>query len=229
MTQPRNRIHRNFARLASAIALLTLFVPAFAEQPAPFQFESVPSLEAMEEFIRTTFPLGSPKGSLEKAFVQEGGATYRRHPQIAKTEKYLYDINLCNVYIWRWNISADYDDSGNLLQAYVNGEPVHAGGRQKTDPKLLPNAGKAAIFKMNRPRPEAYMGEKVLSYIMLDGDADTRTVDDQFVMGGGPTQPNPVNMGRLHVYMNVDPWRSIFDPDPADRIVEYPETCPSSK
>ena len=34
-----------------------------------------------------------------------------------------------------------------------------------------------------------------------------------------------VDMGKMFVYSDVDPWRSIFDFDPADRIVPYPGSC----
>lgn len=43
-------------------------------------------------------------------------------------------------------------------------------------------------------------------------------------MGAGPTRANPVNMGAMIVY-EVEPWRSIFDFDPADRIVPYAGDC----
>ena len=32
-------------------------------------------------------------------------------------------------------------------------------------------------------------------------------------------------MGTVHVYSNVDPWRSIFDQDDAARIVSYEGSC----
>ncbi len=35
----------------------------------------------------------------------------------------------------------------------------------------------------------------------------------------------PVNMGTLHMYSNVEPWRSIFDKDNAERIVAYSGDC----
>jgi len=36
-----------------------------------------------------------------------GGATLVMHPSRAGVEKIIYDINPCNRYISRWNISAD--------------------------------------------------------------------------------------------------------------------------
>jgi hypothetical protein len=137
-------------------------------------------------------------------------------------------INLCSYYIWRWNISADYDPGGRLLQAYVNGNPIFPAGPQKKDPKTFTvgaNGKKASVFKMMRPRPEASKGEKELASVVVDADSDLRTIDDQILIGGGPSQPDPVDMGKLIVYQNVEPRRSIFDLDSADRIVSYSGDC----
>jgi hypothetical protein len=217
--------------IASRLAVLTLAAafaaPLASAQPdTPFRFESVASLEAMQALIRTQFPPGATKAMLHRTFVDEGGGSLRQHPRHANTEKVLYDINLCSLYVWRWNISADYDDEGHLLQAYVNGEPVHASGPQKKNPRMLVHGNKAKILRVTRQRPEAWKGEKVLVYTMLDGDGNTATLDDQLATGGGPNKPNPTGSPKLFVYINVDPWRSIFDEDPADRIVDYQGMCP---
>jgi hypothetical protein len=219
------------SHLASRLAVLTLAAafaaPLASAQPdTPFRFESVASLEAMQALIRTQFPPGATKAMLHRTFVDEGGGSLRQHPRHANTEKVLYDINLCSLYVWRWNISADYDDEGHLLQAYVNGEPVHASGPQKKDAKMLIQGDKGKILRVTRPRPEASKGEKVLVYLLLDGDGNTATLDDQLATGGGPSRPNPIGFGKLIAYTNVDPWRSIFDADPADRIVDYQGMCP---
>lgn len=212
------------------IRLLAIFLfsgagNALAATPDPFRFESMKSTGDMRTAIEANFPLGSPRTSLRKHFVEEGSATQKIHPSKAGVEKYIYDMNLCSYYIWRWNISADFDSSERLLQAYVNGEPVFSSGPQKTSKEALAKGGKASIIRGMKPRPEATKGEKALAYIMLDTDSDTSTMHDQLLMGGGPTRADPFNMGKLHVYSSVEPWRSIFDADAADRIVDYQGDC----
>ncbi len=214
------------ARLAVAFALAAPLAAAAADDAAPFRFESVRSLDAMQDLVRAAFPPGAPRAGLRRAFVEEGGASLRAHPSRAGTEKYLYDINLCRTYVWRWNVSADYDGDGRLVQAWVNGEPVHAGGPQKTDPTAMPHGPRAGILRVVRPRPEADLGEKELVYLAFDFDGNPATTADRIASGGGPTQPNPLNMGKIHAYANVDPWRSIFDADPADRIAGHAGMCP---
>jgi hypothetical protein len=215
------------ARRLVVLAASMLASLAWAQPAAPFRFDSVHSLDEMQSFVRAAFAPGASRGALRKTFVDEGGGSLRLHPRHARVEKYLYDINLCALYVWRWNISADYDDDGRLLQAYVNGEPVHASGPQKKDGKTLIVGDRGKILKTGRPRPEASKGEKMLTYLMLDGDGDTATLDDQVLMGGGPSRPDPTNMGKLIAYTNVEPWRSIFDADPADRIVDFAGSCPA--
>ena len=178
----------------------------------------------MRHLIESNYPAGSPREALRRAFVEQGGATLRPHPTQHGVEKYIYDINLCSYYVWRWNISADFDLRGLLVQAYVNGEPVFPTGPQKKDAKDL-KGGHQSIYKVKRPRPEASKGENQLAYIVIDADSDLSTIDDQLAMGGGPTRVDPANMGTLHMYSNVEPWRSIFDKDDADRIVAYSGDC----
>jgi len=198
---------------------------AKGERYEPFEFESVSSLDEMKHFLEMRFPLESPRDALRKVFISEGRATLIAHPSQARVEKYLYDINLCNYYIWRWNISADYDPSGHLLQSYVNGEPVFIAGKQKKDGRALGNSGHASIYKMKRARPEATLGEKELSFILIDADSDPKTIDDQVLTGGGPTRTSIATPGRLHLYSDVEPWRSIFDFDSADHIAAYAGDC----
>ena len=45
------------------------------------------------------------------------------------------------------------------------------------------------------------------------------------LVGTGPSRADPANMGKLITYTDVDPWRSIFDFDAADRIVPYQGDC----
>lgn len=87
------------------------------------------------------------------------------------------------------------------------------------------NSGHASIYKVKRPRPEADLGEKELAFIVIDADSNLKTIDDQVLSGGGPTRASIATPGRLHVYSDVEPWRSIFDFDPADHIAPYPGDC----
>jgi hypothetical protein len=198
---------------------------ASAEDSNSFTFESLKSLDEMSDFIRTNFPLYTDRTSVRRTFVNEGRATLKIHPTQEGVEKYIYDINLCKYYIWRWNISVDFDAQGRLLQAYVNAVPVFAGGKPPRDPLkgLAPNQ-KAAIYRMQRPRPEANKGESSLGFILLDGGANPKTTDDQVFMGGAPTRADPLNMGTLKV-VKGDPWRSIFDFDAANFIASYSGDC----
>jgi hypothetical protein len=212
-----------------SLALAILLTPALAfevnREPA-FKFESVTSLDDMIAYIQHSFSLGASREEVRRAFVKSGNATLKVHPTRAGVEKYLYDINLCDYYVWRWNISVDYDEKGKLLQAYVNGEPVFAAGPQKHDVREFP--GKPTIFKLHRQRPEAVKGEKELSYVVYDGDSNLQTPDDELAIGGGPSRADPGNMGSVHMYTSVDPWRSIFDHDAAQQVVEYKGSCASA-
>lgn len=209
------------------IPLLLLFgaTVAAAVEP-PFTFESVLARDDMTALIRTRFPLGSARAALQHAFVEEGGATLKTKPGQAGTEKYIYDIDLCHYYIWRWNISADYDASGRLRQAYVNGMIVRSDGTPQASFSPAKDAAKkTTVHRVQRLRPEAYKGESSLGYLLLDSDGDLKTTDDQMLIGAGPSRPDPANMGKLFAYSNVDPWRSIFDADAASRISPYQGRC----
>ena len=94
-----------------------------ADPPKSFQYEAFVDLDDMRHFLESQFPPGSARAGLRKSFVDDGKGTLVIHPTQAGVEKYVYDINLCRYYVWRWNISADYDASGHLLQSYLNGEP----------------------------------------------------------------------------------------------------------
>jgi len=110
----------------------------------------------------------------------------------------------------------------------VNGNPVFVNGTPKRDIKKLaaaaPAGQKQSIYRVQRPRPEASKGEKSLGFVLYDVDSDTKTIDDQMLMGAGPSRANPTNMGKMIAY-EVEPWRSIFDFDSADRIVPYAGNC----
>lgn len=191
-----------------------------------FNFASITSIEEMSAYLRAHFPLGSSQNDLRQAFVIQGGATLKKHPLSPDIEKYIYDINLCNIYIWRWNISADYDAKGKLVQAYLNGNALFPNGRpQQVVSKKAEPGKKASLYRVQRPRPEANKGEVSLGYILFDRDSDTKTINDQAVIGTGPSRADPVNMGKVVAYTDVDPWRSIFDSDSANHISPYRD-CP---
>ena len=195
-------------------------------QGTEFRFEDFVTIEEMADFLRSRLDSGSPREMLRSLFVHQGKATLVAHPTKPNVEKYLYDINLCRYYVWRWNISADYDQYGKLLQAYLNGEPIFPSRTHpKESPKVAENGGKAAIMAGQRPRPEADKGESSLAFLLYDGDADVDTTDDQLLVGAGPSRADPVNMGTMHIYKEVEPWRSIFDFDKAARIFDYDGDC----
>jgi hypothetical protein len=197
-----------------------------AAEPGPFRFESIATVDAMTTWLQQRFPLGTPREQLRHVLEREGQATRIERPADASVEKYLYDIDLCHFYVWRWNVSADYDAAGRLVQLYLDGEPVHAQGTPKrVVPKVAAPGKKASIVRMQRPRPEAFKGERSLGYILFDADSDTATREDQALIGTGPSRVDPADMGRMISYSDVDPWRSIFDVDSAARIVPWTGSC----
>lgn len=215
----------NMFRIALLMLLVSLCLTRTAVA-APFRFEDIDSLNTMTAFIKLNFSLESTRDELRKTFVDEGHATLKIHPEIRNTEKYIYDINLCRYYVWRWNISADYDDKGVLKQAYLNGNPVLSDGTElKILPKEGPEAEKASIYKIKRRRPEADKGETALEFMLFDADSNDRTISDQALLGAGPSRLDPADMGPLVAYKEVAPWRSIFDADEADSIVPYHGDC----
>ena len=212
----------------ASVALLLVFcgTTTVASAESPFTFESVVTLDDMSSLVQAKFPLGTSRANLRRAFVEEGHATLKVRAGDPGIEKYIYDIDLCHYYVWRWNISADYDASGQLRQAYVNGNIVFPNGNpKKVIPKVAEEGKKASIYRKQRPRPEAYKGESSLGFLLFDRDSDPRTTDDQALIGVGPSRADPTNMGKLVTYTDVDPWRSIFDFDAADRIVPYQGNC----
>lgn len=232
LRRPQARIRRfwKLNRVASLVFLMALFPAAqgIAETIPTFKFDDVVSLGDMQRVIRTRFPIGSPREALRKTFVVEGGATQKANPLNSNVEKYLFDINLCDYYVWRWNISADYDDQGKLQQAYINGDPVFENGRQKRTPKDLP-PGKPTILKGTRLRPEATKGETKLAFVAYDAGSPSQSAAqsnaDRLAIGAGPTRADPADMGTKHLYSGVDLWRSIFDTDAADAIHQYQGSC----
>ncbi len=211
------------------IVILTILVVLCVTRTAtaaPFRFEDIDSLNTMTAFIKLNFSLESTREELRKTFVHEGRATLKIHPAHPEAEKYIYDINLCRYYVWRWNISADYDEKGILKQAYLNGNPVFSDGTQLTIlPKEGPEAEKASVYTIKRRRPEADKGETALEFMLFDADSDHSTIDDQALLGIGPSRPDPANMEPMVAYKEVAPWRSIFDSDEVISIVPYHGDC----
>lgn len=211
----------------ACVALSLIFCSTtVAAAESTFTFESVVTLDDMSSLIREKLPLGTSRANVRRIFVEEGHATLKVKAGESSVEKYIYDIDLCRYYIWRWNISADYDANAQLRQAYVNGNIVFPNGNpKKVISKAAEEGKKASIYRVQRPRPEAYKGESSLGFLLFDRDSDPKTIDDQVLIGAGPGRADPLNMGKLITYTDVDPWRSIFDFDAADRIVPYRGDC----
>jgi hypothetical protein len=203
---------------------ISLAAPALAG----FQFSDAQSLDDMRSALRHDTPLGTSRSSVRQMLVNEGGATMIEHPERANIEKYVHDINLCSLYVWRWNISANYDDAGNLTQIFINGEPVLNGGEPARGSKQAPKkaGAKQAILKVWRSRPEARLGENKLAFVLYDLDTATNLADDEFIIGAGPSRADPSNFGKMHVYRDVERWRSIFDQDAAKTVVDFAGACP---
>lgn len=140
------------------------------------------------------------------------------HPHKANVEKYIYDIDLCHYYVWRWNISADYEADGKLKQIYVNGSPMLGGAKDPDLPK------KGPFYQIARPRPQAFKGEKSLAAIVSSGSDPLMIADAVILTGVGPTRADPMDMGRA-VNNRGEVWRSIFDMDDARVVVPYAGDC----
>ncbi len=215
---------RAFEKCALAFVPLSLFGPQAAQAEA-FKFESFVSLDEMREHLKKAVALGAGRNEVRARFVGEGGARLWTHPDRENVEKYVYDINLCDLYVWRWNISANYDANGTLTQIYLNGEPVHAAGDALRDSEAVPGAT-PQLLKVTRPRPEASKGENKIAFLVYDLDNGTDRIDDEFVIGGGPSRADPTNLGKMRVYTNLERWRTIFDREPAHAVVPYGGECP---
>lgn len=216
--------------LLACSPLSTLAAQPAAPSAESFRFERIDSIEQMQAALRQMFRVGSSRAELRRRFVDEGGATPITHPGRASTEKYLYDIDLCGYYVWRWNISADFGQSDDLRQVYLNGEPLLADGESEPtfDAEAARRTRGTRVVQMSRARPEATRGESSLGFILIDGDGDLETWTDQLLVGGGPSRPQPADMGRMRGY-SVAWWRSIFDRDAAARIVPYSGDCAAAE
>ena len=97
-------------RLISSLLLIVSFSMTMGAAAEPtFAFGSVSTLEDMSSLIQSKFPLGTSKSALRQTFVDEGHASLRIKPDAPNIKKYIFDIESCYYYVWRWNISADYD------------------------------------------------------------------------------------------------------------------------
>lgn len=185
----------------------------------PFRFEAVVSYDDMAAIVARTFTTASTRDQVRAVFVEDGGATLIAHPREADVEKYIYDINLCSYYVWRWNVSADYGRDGRLAQIYINGTPQLGAALQPALPK------KGPFYEITRPRPQAYKGEKALKAIVADRDGNLQTTDDMEILTGvGPTRADPLDMGHAVNEPGVV-WRSIFDFDEAKFVAPYSGDC----
>ncbi len=202
--------------LRATMMAMALATGAAAE---PFRFEAETTLDDMRALLRRDFSTASTREQVQAAFVGQGGATLVAHPRKAEIEKYIYDINLCSYYVWRWNISADFGRDGRLTQIYLNGSPQLGGAAEPALPKHGP------FYMLSRPRPQAFKGEKNLTAVVADRDGNPQTTDDMYILTGvGPTRADPVDMGRA-VNEPGEVWRSIFDLDEAKVVVPYSGDC----
>ncbi|MBW8638536.1 hypothetical protein K1W69_15170 [Hoeflea sp. WL0058] len=204
---------------------LLLLVPSIV-WAKPFDFATIVSLDDMHAELKSRFPLGADRADVYRQLSTEGGAAHYAHPDRANVEKYLYDIDLCKLHVFRWNISAHFFDNGKLTQIFVNGEAVHAAGDEIYDPSV--NYRRDAPTKVSyilQQRPEASEGENVVSYVQLEPEDGDGTVDVT-VVGGGPTRADPWNLGSVHGYPPMPRWHSIFTLDKAGAVVPYSGACP---
>jgi len=208
------------ASAAAAVEIAPMQRPPISTDPGelPFDFMDIKTLGEMEAYLKAKFPVGTDRSALRKTFVEEGKATLRQHPTYPGVEKYLYDVNLCYYYIFRWNISADYDQRGKMERLYLNGNEIYGAQDPIIGTALADKVDtyvKQRIIKVQRPRPEAYKGEKSIAGLIYDRDGDLGTADDQKAITVGPSRADPMDMGTMVSYTDVLPWRSILDHDNA--------------
>lgn len=197
-----------------------------ADKNKRFSFHDIKTVMEMELFIQDNFPLGTKREELHKTFVLQGNATLKNHPTQTGVEKYLYDINLCNYYVFRWNISVDFDADGLLVQAYINGLPVFLNGRPRKRINFAEHRGsRVKLSRQYRDWPQADKGAKRLYYTLLDMDSDPNTIDDQALVGYGASRADPADFGKLVKYAEVEPWRSIYDDDQTIEVYDYKGSC----
>ncbi len=204
------------------LALSVIAATAVQTSPAeagPFRFEAEVSYDDMKAEVVRAVSTNSTRDHVRAIFVDQGGATLVAHPRQANVEKYIYDIDLCSYYVWRWNISADYSRDGKLAQIYINGMPQLGGAQEPSLPK------KGPFYIITRPRPQAFKGEAELKAVVADRDGNLETSDDMEILTGvGPTRADPLDMGHAVNEPGVV-WRSIFDFDEPKFVAAYPGDC----
>lgn len=206
-------------RSLTVLIAAPLAIQATSATAAPFRFEAETSYDDMQAFVAGTVSATSTRDQVRAVFVGQGSATLIVLPRNPEIEKYVYDINLCGYYVWRWNISADYGRDGKLAQIYINGMPQLGGAPEPPLPK------KGPFYMISRPRPQAFKGEKTLTAVVADRDGDPNTTDDMDILTGvGPTRADPLDMGHAVNERGVV-WRSIFDFDDARFVAPYPGDC----
>jgi hypothetical protein len=219
--------------IAMALRLTTLALAiniafAFHAHAEGFRFESVVSLEAMHDFVKQNIPRPARRAAVRRIFVEEGRATLQVNSRWETVEKYTYNINLCRLYVWRWNISANFNKAGYLTQLFVNGERVYEdGGIQWTAEMAARTGGIRGMTVMSKPRPQADVGESSLRFLALGVDTRGFVTSDEFITGAGPTRADPMNLGTVHAYADLERWRSIFDEEAGEPVHDYAGKCPA--
>lgn len=208
--------------ITGVILCALCFVSAAARAETAFRFEDHPTLDLMRIYIEKNFPLGSARDDLRAAFVKAGHATLKEHPSQPGVEKYIYDLDLCGRYRFRWNISADYDDDGKLEQAYVNGRFVFMRGTEPKPMDLYAGGQKVLTRRGFRATPLPTDPKRQISFRIYDFDKDLRTTADQMIEGYGPPRADPGAVQDEIKYAGLERWRSIFDEDETEKLVPYP-------
>ncbi len=215
----------------TALALAMNVALSLAAHAEGFRFENVTSLEAMRDFIMQNLPRGTRRSVVRRTFVDEGSATFQLHPSPKREryhEKYTYNINLCRLYVWRWNISANFNHGKRLNQIFVNGEALFPNSEPQWTSKTASKTGlPREIEATSKPRPQADLGVSSVSFVLLRVDPHTSFLPKEFAIGVGPARADPNGLRAIHIYPDVERWRSIFDAEKDEPVHDYTGQCPS--
>ncbi len=214
----------------TALVLAIFGTLTFHAQAEDFRFENVTSLDEMHDFVKERLPRGGQKREdVRRVFIDEGGATLQINERWKTVEKYTYNINVCRLYVWRWNISANFNKAGYLTQIFVNGERVYEDGDiQWTSDMAAETGGIRGLEPMAKPRPQADLGESSLAFLVLGVETKGYVTSDEFIVGAGPSRADPTNPGLVHVYTDIERWRSIYDEEEDEPVHDYAGPCPSA-
>ena len=116
----------------ASLALALLISSGSARAAEPFDFQNYKDPLELAAYLRQTLPVGTSKESAERTLVTEGQATAYPMPFDPQTIVYLYDVNLCDKYVWRWNVNAKYDATGILEDLYLYDQNIHDPGKKYT-------------------------------------------------------------------------------------------------